>query len=304
MTLTQLAYFVRIAELESFSKAAAVVRIAQPALSRQIRNLEAELGAELFERQAWGVRLTEAGGALLEHAREILLGVDAARDAVDALSAEPAGRVSIGVPATLATQLLPPLALALRSAYPRLKPRFVDDFSTGLHARVHAGELDLAILYEDKAMGPLVTAPLLQEPLTVVVQPGGASTAAEILRSTTVVLSGRPSLLRKIIDGVLAIHGVTDSAILEVDSLPAIVSMVSQGLGCTVLPYSTVADEVDRDELQALPLSPAPTRALVLARPLDRSMTTATAVTEARIRTIVAELAPRFAWTTPGRRAP
>lgn len=96
----------------------------------------------------------------------------------------------------------------------------------------------------------MVAEPLLEEALALVVRPTSNGSAAGVLRSTPVVLSARPSRLREIIDGVPAQHGVPEEAVL------AIVSMVAQSLGCTVLPYSTIADEVDRGELQTIPLSP------------------------------------------------
>ncbi|HRE44026.1 MAG TPA: LysR family transcriptional regulator, partial [Terricaulis sp.] len=100
MTLTQLANFIRIAELQSLSKAALVVGVAQPALSRQLRTLEAEMGSPLFVRHAWGVALTPAGETLLARARRVLAEAESARDAVQALAKRPTGRISLGVPAS------------------------------------------------------------------------------------------------------------------------------------------------------------------------------------------------------------
>lgn len=297
MTLTQLTNFIRVAEMASFSKAAAIVRIAQPALSRQIRNLEQELGAELLVRHPWGVTPTEAGEVLLSHARRIMQDLERARDAVDALSAEPTGRIAVGVPATLATSVLPPLALSLRTKFPRLKPRFVEDFSTGLHSRMHAGELDLALLYEEKALGPLATTPLLTEDLMLITAGDVTLDATGALAALQIVASTRPSRLREIIDAALAREGLAPTTILEVDSLPAMIRMVARGVGCTLLPYSTVADEVDRGELQALrmPGSP-PRRTLLLARPLDRPASVGTRAIEAELRDIFRELSPRMGW--------
>jgi LysR family nitrogen assimilation transcriptional regulator len=101
MTLQQLANFVRIVELQSFSKTAAVIRIAQPALSRQVRNLEIELASPLLVRHGWGVTPTAAGELLLERARRLLAEAEGARDALLALSAEPSGRGCSSGPSTI-----------------------------------------------------------------------------------------------------------------------------------------------------------------------------------------------------------
>lgn len=301
MTLVQLANFIRIAELRNLSKAAAVLRIAQPALSRQVRLLEAELGTALLLRHPWGVEPTEAGEAFLTHAREVLRSVELAKDAVEGLSAEPSGRVAVGVPATLASCILPPLALRLRARFPRLRPQFVDDFSTGLHARIHAGELDLAVLYEERAMGPLATEPLLREPLMLIHAPlSGARLPLELLQLGPIVLSTQPSRLREIVDEVLSEQNVDPALILEVDSLPAIMGMVARGVGCTLLPFSTVQAEVARGELVASPLPADRSRTLLLARPLVRLPSTAIVATSNEIKTIVRELAESHHWIPLG----
>lgn len=297
MTLVQLANFVRIAELQSLSKAAAVVRIAQPALSRQVRALELELGSRLLMRHARGVSLTPAGEALLLGARQILRETEAVRDAVQAMAAEPAGRVAIGVPTSMATSLLPALCASLRQKHPRLKLHFVDGFSAMLHGRTLSGELDLAVLYEDRAMGPLTATPLLTEAL-MLVGPGDAEVApgpaAELLSGRDLILPARPNRLRLIVDEVL---GVEPRSVSEVDSLPALIDIVRRGEGYTVLPYSTVAEDVRRGDVRAWPLrSPELSRTLLVGRPADRQTTAAVAAVEAEVRTLVAQLAPQMRW--------
>jgi LysR family nitrogen assimilation transcriptional regulator len=303
MTLAQLANFVRIAELRSLSKAAAVIRIAQPALSRQIRNLEAELGGPLVVRHAWGVSLTPAGEILLEHARRVLAETEAARDALLALSADPAGRVAFGAPSSLAATLIPELAAGLHVRYPRLRPHFVDGFSATLHARIIAGGLDLAVLYEDRANGPLSTTPLFSEPLSLVgpaQDTPGAPPEATALRAAlagrTLILPARPNRLRLIVDTALA-EAADEPAVVEVDSLPAIVALVRRGLGWTVLPYSSVTDAAARGEVRVWDLdAPGLSRTLVLAQPAGRQATAAALAVAQELRALVARLGPALRW--------
>ena len=254
MTLVQLANFIRIAELQSVSKAAAVVRIAQPALSRQVRSLEIELGSSLLVRRPWGVTLTPAGEVLVSRGRRLLVDAENIRDAVADLSSEPRGRIAVGVPTSLAVALIPPLATIVRDRYPGLRPHFVDGFSAMLHGRTMAGDLDLAVLYEDRAKAPLATAPLLTEALMMIgprgAKPSGRSMAA-VIRNKTLILPARPNRLRLIVDEALAKHAGLEFLTVEVDSLPAIVGMVAVGLGFTFLPYSSVAAEVASGSVEA-----------------------------------------------------
>lgn len=302
LSLNQLANFLRIVELGSLSKAAAVIRIAQPALSRQVRTMEAEFGAPLLTRHGRGVTPTTAGEILAAHARRLLREVEILRDQVSASAAEPSGRVGLGVPTSLAGALLPPLAAALRQRHPALRPHFVDGFSAVLHERTLAGDLDLAVLYLDRPMGPLAASPLIEEELLLVGAAGSAAmTRAEApdLAGLPLILPGRPNRLRLIVDQALSVRAPQLAA--EVDSLPAMIEMVRAGQGCTVLPYSTVAAEVERGALVARPIAGVRlSRTLSLARPLDREPTAATAAVEREIRTLVRSEAARLRWRPLG----
>jgi LysR family nitrogen assimilation transcriptional regulator len=301
MTLVQLANFIRIAELQSLTKAAAVIRVAQPALSRQIRNLEEELGSILLVRHAWGVTLTAAGEVLLVHARRLVLETENARDAVLEVAAVPAGRVALGLPSSLATALIPPLSLAIRDRYPNLRVHFVDGFSAVLHRRALADELDLAILYEDRVIGPLATTPLLSEALVLVGPPDAevsTRTPSTMLAGRTLILPAAPNRLRLIVDEALALGDGAQGPIVEVDSLPAIIEIVRSGGGFTVLPYSSVAPAVVRGDVQTWAFrTPAPTRTLLLVRRLDRRPTVGVDAVEAEIRRLVTSLAGDLGWT-------
>ena len=294
MTLIQLANFIRIAELQSLSKAAAVIRVAQPALSRQLRDMEAEFGTKLVVRHPWGVSLTPAGDVLLERARRILSEADAARDAVQALSDEPAGAVRLGVPTSLAAALLPELALVLQNNYPKVRPHFVEGFSAVLHGQMIAGQLDLAVLYEDRALRPLSTTPLMREGIVMVTPATPAGNDGGTPR--TLIVPAHPNRLRLIVDAVLMEQG-DDPPLLEVDSLSAIIAMVRRGAGCTFLPYSSVVDEVLRGDVVVKDVGASQvTRTLHLAHPVGRQPTAALTVVERELRVLVSRLASSLRW--------
>jgi LysR family nitrogen assimilation transcriptional regulator len=291
MTLAQLASFERIVELRSFSKAAAVLRIAQPALSRTVRALELELEARLLVRHRWGVDPTPAGQVLLEHARRLRNDVESAKGAVHALAAEPAGLVVVGVPASLAAAILPSLAAALMLRHPKLRLHFVDSFSADLHSKTVAAELDLSILYRDGKVGPLVVTPLLHESLVWVIPAGTAERARAAL---PLILPARPNRLRLIVEEAFAASGCQPW--IEADSLPAIIAMIAQGQGRSILPFSAVRSQVELGLVEVVNIAPPMSRTLVLARPQQRSPTPAILAVEEEIGSLVHALATEMRW--------
>lgn len=124
MNLKQLEYFVHVAELGSYNRAASFLAIAQPALSRQIRHLELELGQSLFIRTGRGVGLTEAGKRLLSRARGILQQMEHVKQELEETKGEPLGHLTIGMPPTLARVLTLPLVSEFRDRFPKAALRF------------------------------------------------------------------------------------------------------------------------------------------------------------------------------------
>jgi LysR family nitrogen assimilation transcriptional regulator len=126
MDLKQLEYFVHVAELRSFTKAAALLSVAQPALSRQVRHLEVELRQTLLYRNGRGVIPTDAGKRLLAHGRGILLQVERAKQELEEMRGTPVGHVVIGAPPTIMRLFAPPLVSAFQSRFPKATLRIVE----------------------------------------------------------------------------------------------------------------------------------------------------------------------------------
>lgn len=302
MTLNQIANFLRVVELQSVSKAAAMIRLAQPALSRQIRALEEELGAPLLIRHGWGVTPTAAGDAFAAEARKILTAVEVARDAVHLQSADPVGRVMLGMPMSLAPALLPPLTAVLRERYPGLRGHFIDGAGLELHRRLLDGELDIAVLYDDRGLGPVHVTPLLTERLVLVGPPDAvvdpALSSGELVRSLPLILPSRPNRHRLLVEH-LAGDGAAN-VVLEVEANAAILAMVESGQGYTVTTYSGVASQIAKGDARAFALDhPDAWRTLVLARLAGRQPTASIAAVEAELHALVAALAPAMRWSTP-----
>ena len=139
MDLRQLEYFVRVAELGSFTRAAQVLDVAQPALSRQVRLLEVELRQNLLLRNGRGVTTTEAGRLLLEHGRGILHQVERAREDLGRVGGSPSGRVAVGLPPTVARMMTVELTREFRRRLPHAALSISEGLSVSMQERLIAG---------------------------------------------------------------------------------------------------------------------------------------------------------------------
>jgi LysR family transcriptional regulator, nitrogen assimilation regulatory protein len=150
MQLRHLRYFVRIVEAGSFSRAAATIHVAQPALSQQIAELEEELGVSLLHRSARGVRPTAAGETLYREAAAILQQMEQLPGKIRSTGGETEGAVSLGMTSTLAAFLSGPFMEACRTALPQVALRFITGHSLLIASRIEARTLDFGIVFEDE----------------------------------------------------------------------------------------------------------------------------------------------------------
>src|SRR5437762_4086579 len=153
--LKQLGYFVHVAELGSFTKAAAMLSVAQSALSHQVRQLEVELKQALLYRNGRGVTPTDAGKRLLGHARGILMQVDRARDELAETRGAPVGNVILGLPASIARVLTLPLLRSFRQSFPSASLGIVEGLSAYVIEWLVVGRVDIGLVY-NAAPGPAV----------------------------------------------------------------------------------------------------------------------------------------------------
>lgn len=302
MDLKQLSNLIHVVELQSFSKAAAFLRIAQPALSRQVKALEDDLGVNLLERHGWGVTATAEGLILVDHARKLLRGLQEAREAVLALQAEPQGEVTLGVPTSMGAALVPELVQRFRRAYPKVQLRLVEAFSASVHEWLLAGRLDLAILYETRETAAIGAKPLLTEAMVVVGAPGRFAvnetlTLAEVAQMP-LILPGRPHRLRLLVDQTMAEARLTPRPDIEIDALTVIKELCHSGGDLAILPFCAVRNEVAAGLLSAAAIvSPSIVRTLVVGTRSDRRGTPAMAALDAELRRLVSTHAEEMRWT-------
>ena len=302
MNITTLRNFVRVVDLGNVSKAAEVIRIAQPALSRQLRALEDELGVQLLTRHSWGVAATRAGEILAFSARRILNDLAGIQMEVRAADQEPAGMVNVGATPSLASAFFSPLAARVLQKYPKIRLRLADRMSGDLANELNHGRVDLAIVQKNRALSGLQTDHLLTERVGLVGKPDLCAAIGPVTHETfqtlPLILPTAPSDTRSALD--MAFGDRQLHIAVEVDGLQAMLKMVADGLGFTLLTKSACNDLVNAGELAFSPLQfDWPDRDVVVARAAHRSYTRAAVVVFEELRLLVDELASRFEWKQP-----
>ena len=252
MDLKQLEYFVRVAEMGSFTRASIALDVAQPALSRQVRLLEVELHQSLLVRNGRGATPTEAGKLLLAHGRGILHQVERAREELGRVRGSLAGRVAIGLPPTLARVLTVPLTRAFRQQLPDARLSISEGLSTVMQEWLLNGRLDIALLYNAQPAAGIEILPLLTEELMLVqARPPGLledppppPIALRDIARLPLVIPSRPNAIRMHLEAEMAGIGCRPEIALEIDGVSAILDLVADGAGCAVLSRNAVASSI------------------------------------------------------------
>lgn len=240
MDLKQLTYFVRVAELGSFTRASIVLDIAQPALSRQVRLLEVELRQNLLVRNGRGISLTEAGKVLLEHARGVLHQMERLREELSRVRGSLAGRVAVGLPPTLGRILAVPLTREFKALMPDATLSIVDGLSKTMQEALLTGQLDIALVYNALPTPGIELRPLLQDELLLVQgEQGNGRAQAPVdlaeLAHFPLIIPARPNALRMHVETALLNISAQPRIAMEVNSVATILDLVADGVGCAVL---------------------------------------------------------------------
>ncbi|MFF4619563.1 LysR family transcriptional regulator [Nonomuraea jabiensis] len=273
MQLQQLAYFVAVAEARHFTQAAERMRVAQPSLSKQIKALEADLGAPLFSRARGNVTLTPAGEALLPLARRILADADTARQEVAQLAGLRRGRVRLGATPSLCAGLMADALARFHRAYPGIELLVEEGGSRDLVRALARGQLDLSLIImplqsDDPS---LVTEEILRENLVVAApsheRPKGPYMEIEALRGRQMVMFRRGYDLREATLAACRQAGFEPRFAVQGGEMDAVLRFVEAGLGVAVVP-SMVLD--GRPGLCGTPLAPPGlSRTIALAQRKD-----------------------------------
>ena len=258
MTPKQLRYFIEIARQLSFTKASVTLHITQPALSRQMQELERSLGVKLFTRSDLGVSLTAAGRHLSERAPALL---DAFRQVgldVAALADVPAGTLRFGVPPSLCDLVTTPSVRQYTLQYPNVRLSLTEASSAELTELITAGVLDFAIVASSDSMARFRCTPLFKEQMYLASRPlaikGPGTVDPAFLASLRFVASRQPNSLRRILDESMAEVGGKPNVVMEANSVRILTQVTAEGIGNCVLPYSAVASMVNDGRLEARPI--------------------------------------------------
>src|SRR5271170_120680 len=166
--LKQLEYFRHVAELGSFTRAASFLSVVQPALSRQVRQLEIELGQNLFDRNGRGVVLTDAGTRLLEHTRGILTQIGRARQELEDQRKGDSGHFTLGLPPSLGRSVTVPMVKAFAAQLPNARLATVEGLSAYILEWLSVGRVDCALVYNAPTAPNVDLQPLLDEQLFLI----------------------------------------------------------------------------------------------------------------------------------------
>jgi DNA-binding transcriptional LysR family regulator len=293
--------FVAIARRGGFTRAASILRLSQPAISRRVHLLEQELGAPLFERMRSGVVLTDAGREFLPHAETLLASMRDGIEAVRALCGTSRGAVTLAVVGTLASTPLTECLRRFRAAHPGIDLRLRTALSAEVSGLVLRGDATLGLRYGADPHPDLVSTPLQAEPMLPVC--ASSHRLARIRRLAPHALAGerwfafppRPGAAREpyssALEQRLAACGLGGAEIAPVDSLTAQKRMVEAGFGLALLPASSVDEELRAGTLRVLDL-PAMRVAIPVVLIHRRR-----AFQSGATRALAATLA---AWPTPG----
>jgi DNA-binding transcriptional LysR family regulator len=247
MELRHLIYFVAVAERLNFSRAAEELHVAQPAISQQVRALEEELGIALFDRVGKRVALTEAGRALLPHARQILNGVEAARSEIRERGSLKRGTVSLGAPPTVSAHALPTKITAFEQKYPGLDVVLREAGTETLVDLVQQGQLDMAIVSTDVLPPSIEATPFLEEAYVLAV---GAKhhlckhktiSVAELAKESFIMFP-QGYKLREVTMIACRTAGFEPKIALDGGGMQSALQFVAAGLGVALVPELALTD--------------------------------------------------------------
>ncbi|TYB46308.1 LysR family transcriptional regulator [Actinomadura chibensis] len=302
MDVKQLKALVTVAETGSVTRAAELLHLVQPAVTRQIRALERDLGVPLFERTRQGMRLTDAGEILLERARRALTELERARAEIQPAPGQVTGIVTVGLLDSASDLLAEPLVSAIARDHPGIELRVLTAYSGHLQQWLDDGDLDLTLLYDLAGTPSLNVRPLVREKLWAVAPPAAGLRAADPVPFAEVaaqplVMPASGHGLRALIDAAAARAGTAVAIAAQTNSMHVQKRLVRAGHGWTILPGVGIAEDVADGSLSAAPLcDPTLWRSIVLGTPRTGRRAPATDVVVTELTRQVESALSRGQW--------
>ncbi len=280
MDLRQLECFVRVVEFGSVTRAAVMLNLSQPVVSRHVRQLEVELKEHLLARNGRGVTPTDAGKRLLERGKGILHQVQLARQEIEELRGSPAGKVVVGLPPSVGKAITVDLVTQFRRDFPRAKLGVAEGLSVAMYEWLLLGRLDFALLYNPPTGQQVNCEELWSEDLYLIGNRGldGKAMPETVemreLADYPLVTPSQPNAIRNLLDVQCARLGVPLAISLEVDAIESLLDLVDRGMGYAVLSRNAIYSRARRPNLHAAHIvSPTLSSRLVIATSAQRPMT-------------------------------
>lgn len=278
MELRQIQYFIEVANREHVTEAAVELHVAQSAVSRQIFNLESELGVDLFVREGRNVKLTPIGRIFLNHMEEVVTIIENAKREIAEYLDPGHGTIRIGFPSSLATYTMPTAISAFRERYPQVKFQLRQGAYYDLIDHVAKGEIDMALLgpvpmKEKKVKGSvLFTENLIALlPIQHRLAKEEKITLSE-LSEDGFILFQEGYILRELLIDACKQQGFTPEVAFEGADIDAIKGLVSAGLGVTVIPEVTLIDNLPRATVKVPISKPNVNRTVGIIIPRERQL--------------------------------
>ncbi len=307
--LRSLKYFISIAETGSLSRAAEEQHIAQPALSAQLKKMEADLNVSLFQRNARGVTLTEPGVRFLSHARDILDRFRIACEEARQGAGEPIGRVSLGLPQSMGAVLTAPLIKQCSEQWPKVKLQVMEIASGDVPMSLFRRSTGLGIVYDNNNSRDLQFSELISEELVLlgpprrfssfpVNRPGDAEKIQLAkLEDFPLILPAVTNGLRQLIESTAAASGVKLKTIADVDAISQIINLVGEGHCYSILSYSAVVSALSKGTISVARLTQQKIiRKAYLCHLRDLPLSQAELSVKSLLKTIVDDLVQQRHW--------
>lgn len=268
MEFRQLRYFARIGRLKSFTQAARELNVAQPALSRQIRLLEEELGVTLLHRNTHRVELSSAGSEFLLMCEHLLQQTEGMRQAMSTASEEPSGTITVGLLPSIANLVAPRIVARIRSELPRVQLKIVEATGAVLKDWLPLGRVDVAVIsagipikgaassaaweVEFVLIGTKSMLESLDDPISF----------SDLAKLPLLITSG----FRSVLSGFIEASQTTLNFDMELDSISILKSLSASGAGLSILPYPAIEKDFRDGILDIRRIAyPTPTHGLLVS---------------------------------------
>jgi len=259
LNLHLLRLFATVARVGSFSQAAGLLGISQPAVSKSVRDFEAQVGCRLLDRCPKGVRPTREGEALARHAVALFAAERAAEEELQALRGLHGGSLRIGASTTIATYMLPEHLGAFHRAYPAVELHVVSANTRAVADLMAGNEVEVALVEGPVEDRGLVSELWRTDAMVLIAAPGHPLAAAarpmppEAITGEVLIVREPGSGSREVVADALAARGVEPARTLEIGSTEAIKQVVAAGLGLAVVSAAAVKDQVALGTLRVIP---------------------------------------------------